>query len=98
MEAFENDSCLQRIAADVPKRSRFDASGVNQEEFSAANLNHWLGGLESLYLRFNPRKKTSLEIAARWGITPAKKRTLQRFFEKLELRYTATRCESLLGD
>jgi hypothetical protein len=36
--------------------------------------------------------KTSLEIAARRDITAAKKKKLLRFFGKLELRYTPTRC------
>ena|SRR6266851_5087912 len=42
-------------------------------------------------------RKTSLEIAARRYITAAKKKKLQRFFGKLELRYTPTRCYSLLN-
>ena len=41
--------------------------------------------------------KTSLEIAARRDITTAKKEKLQRFFGKLELRYTPTRCYSHLN-
>ena len=41
--------------------------------------------------------KTSLEIAARRDITAAKKKKLQQFFGKLELRYTPTRCYSLLN-
>jgi hypothetical protein len=41
--------------------------------------------------------KTSLEITARRDITAAKKKILQRFFGKLELRYTPTRCYSLLN-
>jgi hypothetical protein len=40
--------------------------------------------------------KTSLEIAARRDITAAKKKKLLRFFGKLELRYTPTRCYSSL--
>jgi len=38
--------------------------------------------------------KTSLEIAARRDITPAKKKKLLRFFGKLVLRYTPTHCYS----
>jgi hypothetical protein len=41
--------------------------------------------------------KTSLELAARRDITTAKKRKLLRFFGKLELRYTPTRCYSSLN-
>ena len=41
--------------------------------------------------------KTSIEIAARRDITTAKKKKLQQFFGKLELRYTPTRCYSLLN-
>src|SRR6267378_4006604 len=41
--------------------------------------------------------KTSLEIAARRDITAAKKKKLLRFFGKLELRYTPTRCYSSLN-
>ena len=41
--------------------------------------------------------KTSLEIAARRDITAAKKNKLLRFFGKLELRYTPTRCYSSLN-
>jgi hypothetical protein len=42
-------------------------------------------------------RKTSLEIAARRDITAAKKKKLLRFFGKLELRYTPTRCYSSLN-
>ena len=42
-------------------------------------------------------RRTSLEIAARRDITAAKKKKLRRFFGKLELRYTPTRCYSLLN-
>jgi hypothetical protein len=41
--------------------------------------------------------KTSLEIAARRDITAAKKKKLLRFFGKIELRYTPTRCYSSLN-
>jgi hypothetical protein len=41
--------------------------------------------------------KTSLEIAARRDITTAKKKKLLRFFGKLKLRYTPTRCYSSLN-
>jgi hypothetical protein len=41
--------------------------------------------------------KTSREIAARQDITAAKKKKLLRFFGKLELRYTPTRCYSSLN-
>jgi hypothetical protein len=41
--------------------------------------------------------KTSIEIAARRDISAAKKKKLQRFFGKLELRYTPTHCYSLLN-
>ena len=42
-------------------------------------------------------RKTSVEIAARRDITAAKKNKLLRFFGKLELRYTPTRCYSSLN-
>jgi hypothetical protein len=42
-------------------------------------------------------QKTSLEIAARRDITTSKKQKLLRFFGKLELRYTLTRCYSSLN-
>lgn len=41
--------------------------------------------------------KTALELATRRDITAAKKRKLLRFFGKLELRYTPTRCYSSLN-
>jgi len=43
-------------------------------------------------------RKTAKEIAARRDIPTSKKRKLLRFFGKLELRYTQTRCYSRLGD
>jgi hypothetical protein len=42
-------------------------------------------------------RKTSLEIAARRDMTAAKKKKLLHYFEKLELRYTPTRCYSSLN-
>jgi hypothetical protein len=43
-------------------------------------------------------RKTAKEIAARRDITVSKKVKLRRFFGKLEVRYTETRCYSRLGD
>jgi hypothetical protein len=43
-------------------------------------------------------RKAAKEIAARRDITASKKVKLQRFFGKLELRYTQSRCYSRLGD
>jgi len=43
-------------------------------------------------------RKTATEIAVRRDISARKKATLRRFFGKLELRYTPTRCHSRLGD
>ena len=43
-------------------------------------------------------RRTSKEIAARRDISATKKSKLQRFFGKLELRYTESRCYSRLGD
>lgn len=42
-------------------------------------------------------RKTTHEIAARRDIPPSKKLKLRRFFGKLELRYTRTRCHALLN-
>ena len=42
-------------------------------------------------------RRTTKEIAARSDISAEKKAKLGRFFGKLELRYTPTRCYSRLG-
>lgn len=43
-------------------------------------------------------RRTAKEIAARGDISASKKAKLRRFFGKLELRFTRTRCYSRLGD
>jgi hypothetical protein len=43
-------------------------------------------------------RKTALEIAARRDISVSQKNKLRRFFGKLELSYTRSRCYSRLGD
>src|SRR5215469_13541805 len=43
-------------------------------------------------------RKTAKEFAARRDISASKKAKLRRFFGKLELRYTQSRCYSRLGD
>lgn len=43
-------------------------------------------------------RKTAKEIAAQRDILPTKKVKLRRFFGKLELHYTESRCYSRLGN
>jgi hypothetical protein len=43
-------------------------------------------------------RKTAKEIAARRDLPASKKVKLRRFFGKLEVRYTQSRCYSRLGD
>jgi hypothetical protein len=43
-------------------------------------------------------RKTANEIAVRCDIPASKKLKLRRFFGRLELRYTESRCYSRLGD